>query len=138
MNLRQRRDRVRDDHRIRVRYHIVKLIQKSLLRHKFRTDIEKFRYTHSSCLTNVRIAILKCLTKRCRQVLGNFLHSNTSHRSNRHRTNQRVLISGISLERIHSKNCKIRFRLGIVHDVKIDQLLQLQISRLHSFQHVGK
>lgn len=39
---------------------------------------------------------------------------------------------------VHSKNGKVRLGLGIVHEVEIDQFLQLQVVGLHAVDYVSK
>ena len=39
---------------------------------------------------------------------------------------------------VHCENHELRLCLGVVHEVEVDELLLLQILRLHVFEHVGK
>ena len=41
-------------------------------------------------------------------------------------------------ESVHGKDGQVWLRLGVVHEIEVDELLQLQVVRLHTVHHVRK
>ena len=66
------------------------------------------------------------------------LRKRSYHCTHRQCANERIRIFAILDERVDGHDGKIGLTLGIVHQVEVDELLQLQIVRLHAVDNVGK
>ncbi len=51
---------------------------------------------------------------------------------------ERVGIFGVLDERVDGEDDELRLRLGVVHEVEVDELLLFEVFGLHVFEHVWK
>lgn len=71
--------------------------------------------------------IPKGLPKGLAEVLSDFLHTDAPHRADGEGPDKRVRVVGVLHECIHRQQGQLRLRLGVVDQVQVDQLLQLDV-----------
>jgi len=137
-DLAQRRDRIRHHHGIRVADQILEQIQKALLLNQLRVDVIQLGDAHGRRLPHVRVLVLQTLAQRVAQVLGDLVDADAAHSSDRQSSDQGIGVLAVLDESVDRHDGHVRLRLGVVHQVEVDELLELQVVCLHAVDHVGK
>ena len=86
----------------------------------------------------MHVIYLKALPERFTEVLGNLINTDTSHGPDSKSSDERVGVFAILRECVDSQDGQVWLRLGVVHQVEIDKLLQLEVVCLHAVHHVSK
>lgn len=72
-------------------------------------------------------------------MFSNLLNSNAPHSPHSKSTDQRVpLLMGVLSKCVDSHESEVWLGLGVVDDVEVDQLLELDGGSLHALDHVGE
>ena len=94
-------------------------------------------YGCGCCLLDVRIVILQGVFERLAEILSDPLNADAAHRSDCKCAHEWVLhIARILLERVDRHDGQVGLGLGIVDDVKIDKLLELNGLGGHAAHHM--
>jgi hypothetical protein len=70
--------------------------------------------------------------------LGDLLNADAAHRADGKGADQRVGVRAVLDEGVDGHDGKVGLRLGVVHEVQIDELLELEVIRLHAVDDVGE
>ena len=81
---------------------------------------------------------LEALSERLTKVFGDLVDTDAPHRPHGQRTDEGVGVLTVLGEGVDGQDGEVRLRLGIVHKVEVDQLLQLKVVCLHTVDHVRK
>ena len=102
-----------------------------------RRSLVQLAHRDTSGFFHISIRIVQALLKTLTQVLSDTLDPDASHGSDGKRSEQwRELLSGILLERVDRHNHQIWLRLGVVDNVEVNELFQLNRLSLHALDHV--
>ena len=71
--------------------------------------------------------VAKCFPQRLAQVLHDLLRPDAAHRAQRQGADELVRVVGVLHERLHREQGQLRLRLGVVDQVRVHQLLQLDV-----------
>lgn len=126
------------DHRVRVRNHIVQLLQESVLNDQFRLEVVQLGYAQRCGLANVGVLVSQTLLQWIAEIVYNLLRPQTSHCPDCQSTDERIRIVAVFDEGVHRKDDKLGLGFGIVHEIQINQLLLLEVVCLHILENIGK
>ncbi len=129
-------DRVGDDHRVRVGEQVLEHVEESLVLDHLRVYVVQLRDADGRRLAHVGVLVLEALPQRLAEVLGYLLYADAAHRAHCERADERVRVLAVAHERVHRHDGHVRLRLRVVHQVEVDQLLELEVVRLHAVHHV--
>jgi len=99
----------------------------------------KFCDRQSSSLFDIRIVVSETVFERFAQVLRDAFNANAAHGSDGKGAHEWVgSLFGVFLKGVDGHDGEVGFAFGVVDDVKVDKLFQLNACRLHAFDHVGE
>jgi hypothetical protein len=83
-------------------------------------------------------AHLEALAQRLAEVLGDLVHADAAHRADGERADERVRILRVFHKRVDGEDGEVGLALGVVDEVEVDELLQLDRRSLDAVDHVGE
>ena len=158
LDLAQRSDRIRHHSGILVRNHVVQRVDEALLLHQGRTHIVQLANTHSSGLTHVGIlchnttkhkqgqkcsyaealsGIQRYVPHECNPWYAQQEHGSTDS-GQKHPTHYTDAERSYTDERLHSEKSQIGLLISIVNEVQITQFPHLNVSLLHTVNHINE
>mmetsp|Transcript_69392 Transcript_69392/g.201331 ORF Transcript_69392/g.201331 Transcript_69392/m.201331 type:complete len:285 (-) Transcript_69392:17-871(-) len=135
-DLRQARDGVRDDHRVLIRQKVLQDLYESLVLDELWIDVEHLGDADGRRLSHIGIFVLAAPSEWLKQILGDLVQPDATHRSHCESADQRVRVHGILAEGVDGQDRQLRLRLGVIHDVQVHQLLQLDVVRLDAIHDI--
>mmetsp|Transcript_15997 Transcript_15997/g.41525 ORF Transcript_15997/g.41525 Transcript_15997/m.41525 type:complete len:1014 (+) Transcript_15997:689-3730(+) len=136
LDLRQRRHRVGHHHRVAVRQHLLQRVQEAAVLHHLRVDVVQLGDAHGRCLAHVGVVVLEAALQGVAQVLRDLVHADAAHGADGEGADERVGVLRILDKGVDGENAEVRLRLGVVDEVQVHQLLELQVLRLHAVHQV--
>jgi hypothetical protein len=116
----------------------VKLLEEAIVENEFGLDVVQLGYAQRGRLAHIRVLVPKTLLERVCEVVDDLLRTETTHCSDRESTDERVRIVRVLHKCVHGEDDELGLSLGVVHEVKVDELLLLEIVGLHVLEHVGE
>ena len=90
--------------------------------HQLTVDVVELRDAHRGGLAHVRVGVGEALAKRLAQVLHNLVDADAAHGAHREGADERVRVLRVLDERVDRQDGQIGLRLGVVDEVKVDEL----------------
>lgn len=81
---------------------------------------------------------LEALPQRLAEILRDLVHTDTAHSPDSKRSDEGVGVLAVLGEGVDGQDSEVWLRLCIVHEVKVDELLQLEVVSLHAVHHISK
>ena len=72
------------------------------------------------------------------EVFSDLVNADAPHSPDSQGSDERVGVFTVLGEGVDSQNGQVRLRLGVIHQVEVDKLLQLKVISLHAVHHVSK
>lgn len=128
VNLGERSDRVGDNHRIRIRDEISQGFDEAMIDREAWLEVVELDHTDRRRLAHVRIVVAQTLAQRIGEVVDDLVRPQAAHRPDGQCADERIRILGVLDEGVDGENDELRLRLGVRHQVEIDELLPVDVS----------
>mmetsp|Transcript_777 Transcript_777/g.3202 ORF Transcript_777/g.3202 Transcript_777/m.3202 type:complete len:716 (+) Transcript_777:454-2601(+) len=122
--------------RVGVADELAELVDEATVLHELRADVVELGHADGGGLAHVGILVAKRPSQGLQQILGDPLHANAAHGANRERADQRVGVRSVLDEGVDRQKRQIRLALGVVDEVEIHQLLELDVVGLDAVHDV--
>mmetsp|Transcript_22293 Transcript_22293/g.64803 ORF Transcript_22293/g.64803 Transcript_22293/m.64803 type:complete len:256 (-) Transcript_22293:46-813(-) len=129
-------DGICHDGRVRVPHSVPEHLQKTTFFHHVRSNVVEFGHANGGRLAHVRVIVREASLEGLAEVLSDPFHSDAAHGADGKGSDERVRVIGVLHECVHSQQCRFRLSLGIIDQVKVHKLLQLNVVRLDAVHHV--
>eukprot|EP01137_Pigoraptor_chileana_P028939 Opistho-2@13440 len=138
VDLRERCNRIGNNHGVRVREKVAELVKEALCAREAWINVVQLGDADGGSLAHIRILILEALAEGVAEVLCDLVDTDAAHRADGKRADEGIWVHAVLDERVDGKNGKVRLALGVVHQVQVYKLLELQIIRLHAVDDIGE
>ena len=116
----------------------MQLLEEPIVHDELRFEIVQLGDAERRGLSHIRIFIVQTFSQGLTEVVDDLLRAQTAHGPDRQRAHERIGIVGILHERVDGEDDEFRLRLGVIHEIEIDELFLLEVVRLHVLEHVRK
>ena len=138
LDVRECGDRVCDDHWVAVRHHVLDAVDEAPLVRELGLEGEELCDADHRGLAHVRVLVMQAAVERVGQVVDDLFRAQAAHCADRERADERVWVLRVLDECVDREDHELGLCLGVVYEVEVDELLLLDVLRLHVLEHVGE